>query len=127
MPFTRHSSANTRSEALAVLSHGSAGPDQPFEPAASEPEGPFLVPFLFWLPHGAAASRQPDPPDPADLRAAIAAHLEGLGWLGAQSLRWAITAVDPLHGLQLEGVGVMDRRHPRPTRRPLAAPGESHP
>jgi len=73
-----------------------------------------LVPFSFWLP-GAAAVPSPgrspdraDPPEPAVLRDAIRAHLAGLGWPGAEPLRWAITAVDPLRGLQLEGVGLTD-------------------
>jgi hypothetical protein len=77
--------------------------------------GPVLVPFSFWLARAAAAapapSRSPDradPPDPAALRGAIRAHLAGLGWPGAEPLRWAITAVDPLRGLQLEGVGLKE-------------------
>ncbi len=76
-----------------------------------------LVSFSFWLPRAAAApspgrspdrADPPDPPDPAALRSAIRAHLAGLGWPGAEPLRWAITAVDPLRGLQLEGVGLTD-------------------
>ena len=76
--------------------------------------GPVLVPFSFWLPGAAAApspGRSPDradPPDPAALRGAIRAHLAGLGWPDAEPLRWAITAVDPLRGIQLEGVGLTD-------------------
>ncbi len=78
--------------------------------------------FCFWLPHAAGPtappdpespaasatpqSNRPDPPDPVALRVAIAAHLGGLGCPSAEPLRWAITAVDPLRGLQLEGVGV---------------------
>ena len=129
MPSTRPSSASTRSEGdgegVAVLSPGPAGPeggvDPPKrEPPAIEPPRPVLVPFCFWLPrasgatlplhpHHPAASASPhsDPPDPAALRDAIAAHLVDLGWPGADPLRWAITAVDPLRGLQLEGVGVI--------------------
>ena len=75
--------------------------------------GPMLVPFSFWLPRAAALSpgRSPDradPPDSAALSGAIRAHLAGLGWPGAEPLRWAITAVDPLRGLQLEGVGLTE-------------------
>ena len=109
-----------------VLSQGSAGLDggidaPGLEPAAIVPPGPVLVPFSFWLSRAACAappadpqapstSPQPNPPippDPAALRDAIAAHLAGLGWPRAEPLRWAITAVDPLRGLQLEGVGVI--------------------
>ena len=73
-----------------------------------------LVPFSFWLARAAAAHLPPrspdraDPPDTAALSAAIRDHLAGLGWPGAEPLRWAITAVDPLRGLQLEGVGLME-------------------
>jgi hypothetical protein len=76
--------------------------------------GPVLVPFSFWLSRAAATpapSPSPDrghPPEPAALRDAIRAHLAGLGWPGAEPLRWAITAVDPLRGLQLEGVGLTE-------------------
>lgn len=76
--------------------------------------GPVLVPFNFWLPRPAAAAspqRSPNPadlPDPVALRGAIGAHLAGVGWPGAEPLRWAITAVDPLRGLQLEGVGLTE-------------------
>jgi hypothetical protein len=76
--------------------------------------GPVLVPFSFWLARAAAAPAPPrspdraDPPDPPALRGAIRAHLAGLGWPGAEPLRWAITAVDPLRGLQLEGVGLKE-------------------
>ena len=66
---------------------------------------PVLVPFCFWLPRAACALPQSNPPDPATLRSAIRTHLTGLGWPGTEPLRWAITAVDPLRGLQLEGVG----------------------
>ena len=95
----------------AVLSHGPAEPDGVIDPAeleppAIEPLRPVLVPFCFWLPRTAGSSRQLDPPDPAALRSAIRAHLTDLGWADAQPLRWAITAVDPLRGLQLEGVGM---------------------
>ena len=98
-----------------MLSHGSAGPDGAIdppglEPPAITPPGPGLVPFCFWLPRAAGAPEQRDPPDPADLRGAICSHLASLGWADTQPLRWAITAVDPLQGLQLEGVGV--RQHP---------------
>lgn len=78
-----------------------------------------LVPFCFWHPrhpgraavlagsHGALdPAPVAEPPDPADLRAAIAAHLSDCGWPGCEALRWAITAVDPNRGLQLEGVAI---------------------
>ena len=95
-------------EEVAVLSHGPAGPegisDPPgLDPPAIEPPRPVLVPFCFWLAPSASSSR---PLDPAALRSAIRAHLAELGWADAQPLRWAITAVDPLRGLQLEGVGM---------------------
>jgi hypothetical protein len=108
-----------------VLSQGFAGPDgvldpPGLDPPAIDPTQLVLVPFCFWLSRAACAapppdpqvpapstSPQPDPPDPAALRGAIAAHLAGLGLPGAESLRWAITAVDPLRGLQLEGMGVI--------------------
>ena len=108
-----------------VLSQESAGLDggidaPGLEPPAIVPPGPVLVPFSFWLSRAACAAPPADPqapstspqpdlpiaPDPAALRGAIAAHLAGLGWACAEPLRWAITAVDPLRGLQLEGVGV---------------------
>ena len=111
-----------------VLSQGSAGPEGGIDPPGREPPALdtsvlVLVPFCFWLPHAAGPTAPPDPedpaasstpqsdrpepPDPAALRVAIAAHLAGLGCPGAEPLRWAITAVDPLRGLQLEGVGVI--------------------
>ncbi|WP_411874675.1 hypothetical protein [Vulcanococcus limneticus] len=88
------------------------------------------MPFSFWLARAACAappadpqtpstSPQPDPPippDPTALRDAIAAHLAGLGWPRAEPLRWAITAVDPLRGLQLEGVGVSQGQSCQPER-----------
>jgi len=94
-----------------VLSQGPAEPeggiDPPgLEPPAMDPMPPVLVPFCFWLPRAASALPRSDPPDPAALRSAICAHLSGLGWPGSEPLRWAITAVDPLQGLQLEGVGL---------------------
>jgi hypothetical protein len=100
-------------EEAAVLSRGSAGTDGEIDPPgldppAIDPPRTLLVPFSFWLARAAGASHQSDPPDPAALRDAIAAHLVGLGWPGAEPLRWAITAVDPLRGLQLEGVGVRE-------------------
>jgi len=121
----RPSSGSTRNEGLGVLSHGSTAPDRALEQTGLDPRGNelpplVLVPFSCWLPRAACAapppdpqvpapstSPQPDPPNPAALRGAIAAHLAGLGWPGAEPLRWAITAVDPLRGLQLEGVGVI--------------------
>jgi len=128
MLSTRPNSANTRSEGssegVGVLSQGFAGPDRELDPPGLDPPaiaspGPVLVPFSFWLPRADGAARQFIPPDspalpdspvrpnPAALRSAITAQLAGLGWTGAEPLRWAITAVDPLRGLQLEGVGVI--------------------
>jgi hypothetical protein len=110
---------------VAVLSQGLPGPDGGIDPSGLDPpaidhQRLVLVPFSLWLPRAACAapppdlqvpasstSPQPDPPDPAALRSAITAQLAGLGWSGAEPLRWAITAVDPLRGLQLEGVGVI--------------------
>jgi hypothetical protein len=96
------------------------------DPTAVEPPRLVLVSFSFWLaraasaesPHDPAASTstQPDPPDPTALRGAIAAHLAGLGWACAEPLRWAITAVDPLRGLQLEGVGVIQAHQSQESR-----------
>lgn len=120
-----------------VLSQESAGLDggidaPGLEPPAIVPPGPVLVPFCFWLPHAAGPTAPPDPegpaasvtpqsnrpipPDHAALRDAIAAHLAGLGWPRAEPLRWAITAVDPLRGLQLEGVGVSQGQSCQPER-----------
>ena len=98
-------------EKAAVLSHGPAEPDGVIDPPeleqpAMDPLRPVLVPFCFWLPRSAGSSRQLDPPDPTALRSAIRAQLTHLGWADAQPLRWAITAVDPLLGLQLEGLGM---------------------
>ena len=111
-----------------VLSQESAGPEGGIDPPGLEPPainkpGLVLVPFCFWLPRAAGPTAPPDPedpaasatsqsdrpgpPDPVALRVAIATHLTGLGCPGAEPLRWAITAVDPLRGLQLEGVGVI--------------------
>ena len=70
-----------------------------------------LVPFCFWVPRAAGGSRPPDsvgPPDPAALRDVIRSHLAHLGCPGDEPLRWAITAVDPIRGLQLEGVGLTE-------------------
>ncbi|MEY4808771.1 MAG: hypothetical protein RLZZ206_3160 [Cyanobacteriota bacterium] len=120
---------------MVVLSQESAGLDggidaPGLDPPAIDPPGPVLVPFSFWLSRAACAappadpqapstSPQPDPPDPPDptaLRGAIDAHLAGLGWACAEPLRWAITAVDPLRGLQLEGVGVSQGQSCQPER-----------
>ena len=120
-----------------VLSQESAGPEGGIDPPGLEPpaldtSALVLVPFCFWLPHAAGPTAPPDPegpaasvtpqsnrldpPDPVALRAAIAAHLGGLGWPRAEPLRWAITAVDPLRGLQLEGVGVSQGQSCQPER-----------
>jgi hypothetical protein len=66
---------------------------------------PLLVPFTFWLAADASGGSG-SLPRLASLRVAIAAHLADQGWPAAEPLRWAITAVDPGHGLQLEGVAV---------------------
>lgn len=86
-----------------VLNAGGAGPDEPWQPKV-----PVLVPFGFWMPWPIAAGEAPSPPDAFALSAAITAHLANLGWPGAEPLRWAITAVDPNRGLQLEGVGIWE-------------------
>jgi hypothetical protein len=67
------------------------------DPAHAPQSAPLLVPFTFWWA---------GPPALPGLRAAIAAHLLDLGWPGAEPLRWAITAVEPGRGLQLEGIAV---------------------
>jgi hypothetical protein len=67
-----------------------------------------LVPFCLWLPRGSAGTDVPVPPEPASLQDAIRRHLVSLGHTGAEPLRWAITAIDPDRGLQLEGVAVCD-------------------
>ncbi|MFM8606145.1 MAG: hypothetical protein ACKOBY_11630 [Cyanobium sp.] len=66
-------------------------------PQSAPQQAAVLVPFTFWWE---------GPPALPGLRAAIAAHLADLGWPAAEPLRWAITAVDPSRGLQLEGVAV---------------------
>lgn len=94
-----------------------------------EPSRSVLLPFCFWLPcaaratpppdrdeQAASASPRSDPPDPTALRSAIAAHLAELGCADAEPLRWAITAVDPLRGLLLEGVGVSQGQSCQPER-----------
>ena len=104
MLSTKPSSVNTRSEALAVL-HDPTG-------SRPAPSDLLLVPFCFWLPHHPgravvlAGSHADLAPHPTDLRAAIAAHLNSCGWPNCEALRWAITAVDPNRGLQLEGVAI---------------------
>lgn len=45
-------------------------------------------------------------PEPAALGRAMTAHLEQCGHPGAEPLRWAITAVDPVLGWQVEGVAI---------------------
>ena len=118
-----------------MLSQGLPGPDGGIDPPgldlpAIDHQRLVLVPFSLWLPRAACAappadpqapstSPQPDPPippDPTALCDAIAAHLAGLGWPRAEPLRWAITAVDPLRGLQLEGVGVSQGQSCQPER-----------
>jgi hypothetical protein len=102
-----------------VLSADAWPPDQ-----TPDPHRVILVPFLLWCPH-------PGDPAPADdrcgdplaarsdagpplaaatlpaLRRAMVLHLQSLGHGDAEPLRWAITAVDPLLGLRLEGVAVV--------------------
>ncbi|QPN63171.1 hypothetical protein H8F25_16475 [Synechococcus sp. CBW1004] len=36
----------------------------------------------------------------------MAGHLDTLGHPGAEPLRWAITGIDPHHGLRIEGIGL---------------------
>jgi hypothetical protein len=50
----------------------------------------------------------------AALQAAMGIHLRTLGHGDAEPLRWAITAVDPLLGLRLEGVAVSMIASPAP-------------
>ena len=57
-----------------------------------------LVPFSFWT-NGTGASVP-------RLSAAMAEQFLALGLRQAEPLRWAITAVDPQRGLQLEGIVV---------------------
>ncbi len=73
-----------------------------------------LVPFSFQLHRSGGAAPADAVPDPARLKAAICAHLAGLGWPEAEPLRWAITAADPVLGLRLEGVGLCDAAAIRP-------------
>lgn len=84
----------------------------PHADGALPPQAPVLVPFGFWLPQHDAAGQPRTAPDPNALREAIRVHLAGLGWPEAESLRWAITAVDPIRGLQLEGVGLCETASP---------------
>lgn len=74
--------------------------------ASGRPLVPLLLSFAFWLPRAEAGLTAGGPADAATLRRAIGAHLRALGWPGAEPLRWAITAVDPLQGLRLEGVAL---------------------
>jgi hypothetical protein len=96
------------------------------DPTPVKPPPLVLVSFSFWLARAASAESPPDPhdpaagtspqPDPTALRVAIAAHLGGLGCPSAEPLRWAITSVDPLRGLQLEGVGVIQAHQSQESR-----------
>jgi hypothetical protein len=62
----------------------------------SAPPAPRLAPLALWL--------RPEPaPLLPQLRAALAAA-------GGEPLRWAITAVDPVRGLRVEGVQLLDPR-----------------
>ena len=79
--------------------------------SAEQPAGPpsevlRLEPFCVWLAHHPGDSGKRRPPRPAELSAAIRNRLAAADHPGAQPLRWAITAVDPQRGLQLEGVVV---------------------
>ena len=76
---------------------------------APERSGLQLVPFCFWLARPCGCGPATPAPRPDELADAIRAHLTGLGLAGSQPLRWAITAVDPLRGLQLEGVSLQER------------------
>jgi hypothetical protein len=58
-----------------------------------------LVPLELWV--------RPTPgPRLPQLRQALAREARRLAGEGAEPLRWAITAVDPRHGLLLEGIVV---------------------
>jgi hypothetical protein len=59
-----------------------------------------LESVLLWLPPGAAALRP-------QVRQALQEHAGTAGWVGAEPLRWAITAVDPGRALRLEAVLVV--------------------
>jgi hypothetical protein len=62
----------------------------------SAPPAPRLAPLELWF--------RPEPaPRLPQLRAALAAA-------GGEPLRWAITAVDPVRGLRVEGVQLLDPR-----------------
>ena len=65
-----------------------------------------LVPLELWL------QTAPGPLRP-QLHQALAQEARRLAGAGAEPLRWAITAVDPVRGLRLEGLVVG----------PAAAPG----
>ncbi len=58
-----------------------------------------LVPLELWV-RPAPGPRLPQ------LRQALAREARRLAGEGAEPLRWAITAVDPRHGLRLEGIVV---------------------
>jgi len=56
-----------------------------------------LVPLELWV--------RPSPgPRLPQLRQALAREARRLAGEGAEPLRWAITAVDPVRGLRLEGI-----------------------
>jgi hypothetical protein len=58
-----------------------------------------LVPLELWV--------RPSPgPRLPKLRQALAREARRLAGEGAEPLRWAITAVDPVRGLRLEGIVV---------------------
>ena len=96
---------------MAVLSPGSAESNR-----ANDPLPMVMVPFCFWLPRPVGVSPPGDSVTPSALYSAIGAHLSSLGWPEAEPLRWAITAVDPIQGLQLEGVAIRDQQAPQGRR-----------
>ncbi|WP_216901440.1 hypothetical protein [Synechococcus sp. CCY 9618] len=68
---------------------------------------PELQPLELWL--------QPAPgPLLHQLLAALGAEARRLAGEGAEPLRWAVTAVDPVRGLRLEGIVVGPAGEPGP-------------
>ena len=62
---------------------------------------PQLQPLHWWC-------QPPAPPRLAHLRQALADHLQRTHGPGAVPLRWAVTAVDPERGWQVEGVVLLE-------------------
>jgi len=61
----------------------------------------------------------------ARLSALMAAHFAELGLPQAEPLRWAITAVDPRRGLQLEGIALAAGPAPAGSTDPAPAPPDA--